>query len=161
MLDYPTYSFGVVLFSVLVFSGVGSLISARMGRYRRWALLAVGVLGLTYAVGTSPLVQLVLGLPLAARIPIAVLTIAPLALLMGVPFPIGILALEERQPAMIPWAWGANGYASVVGSVVAALIALNWGFSWVMLAAGAGYLVAWTVFYPTLRVVNPAPEEQT
>ena len=161
LLDHATYSFGVVLFAVLVFSGIGSLLTRRLGRYRRWALPALGLLAFTYAVGIGHPVELVLGLPLAARIPVAVLILAPLALLMGVPFPSGILALQASRPALIPWAWGANGYASVVGAVVAALMALSWGFSWVMLAAGAAYLVAWAVFYPTLRAATPEAGEQT
>ena len=154
LLDHATYSFGVVLFAVLVFSGIGSLLAPRLGRYRTWAVPALGLLALIYAVGIGPPVDLMLGLPMAARIPVAVLVLAPLALLMGVPFPSGILALQASRPALVPWAWGANGYASVVGSVVAALMALNWGFSWVMLAAGAGYLVAWAVFHPTLQAAT-------
>ena len=105
-----------------------------------------------------------LGLPLAARIAISVLALAPLAVLMGVPFPSGIAALEARQPALIPWAWGANGYASVVGSTLAALVALSWGFSSVMMAAAAVYLVAWAAF--TRSLSSPAiqiqsPQDQT
>ena len=80
---------------------------------------------------------------------------------MGVPFPSGILALRRLRPSLVPWAWGANGYASVMGSVLGALIALTWGFSWVMLAAGAVYLVAWAVFYPSLAAATPGAAEQT
>lgn len=159
LLDHPTYSFGVVLFSVLVFSGLGSLLSPRMGRRRPWAILALGILTIVYAIGPVPPMSLVLGLPLAARMVIAILTIAPLALLMGVPFPSGIVALEARRSGLIPWAWGTNGYASVIGSVLAALIALSWGFSLVMLLAGAGYLLAWAVFYLALNA--PPAEART
>jgi len=151
LLDQPTYSFGVVLFSVLVFSGVGSLFAPKLGRYRRWAVPALAVLALVYAVATLPLMHLVLGLPLVARMLIVILAIAPLALLMGVPFPTGIAALEERRSALVPWAWGANGYASVVGATLASLVALSWGFSIVMVAAGAVYLVAWGAFSLALR----------
>ena len=146
LLDHPTYSFGVVLFAVLVFSGVGSLVAGRLGRYRGWAILALAAAALLYALGTVPLVHLVLGLPLPARIVIAIASIAPLALLMGIPFPSGVGVLEGRRPGLVPWAWGANGYASVVGSGLAALMALTWGFSAVMLAAAAVYLVAWAVY---------------
>ena len=161
LLDHPTYSFGVVLFAVLVFSGVGSLLSPRLGRYRRWAILVLAVLALAYALGASLLVQVVLGLPLAVRITLAVASVAPLALLMGVPFPSGIAALQRSRPALVPWAWGANGYASVVGSVAGALVALTWGFTLVMLAAGAMYLVAWAVFYRPLGTSSLGPAEQT
>ena len=153
LLDHPTYSFGVVLFAVLVFSGVGSLLSPKLVRYRGWALLALPLVAGLYALGITPLVQALLELPLEARVATAVLSIAPLALLMGLPFPSGIALLEERQPALIPWAWGINGCASVVGSVLAALMALSWGFSAVMLAAAAVYLVAWLAFAVSFRAV--------
>ena len=160
LLAHPTYSFGVVLFAVLVFSGVGSLLSPRLGRHRVWAILALAVMAVVYALGTGPLLEAVLGLPLAARIPVATLAVAPLALLMGVPFPSGVVALERRRPELIPWAWGANGYASVVGSVLAVLMALSWGFSRVMLGAAVCYLVAWAVFYLALRPAPTAAGEQ-
>ena len=161
LLDHPTYSFGVVLFAVLAFSGVGSIFSRRLWKYRGWAILALSLMALLYALGITPVVQLFLGLPLAARIPIAVLTIAPLGLLMGLPFPSGVAALEERRPELIPWAWRVNGYASVVGSIVAALMALSWGFSAVMLAAAAVYLVAWGAFSLSFRAVTPGQRGQT
>jgi SAM-dependent methyltransferase len=151
LLDQPTYSFGVVLFAVLVFSGVGSLCSPRLGRHRSWAILLLAILALVYALGADWLLHLVLGLPIAGRVVVAILAIAPLAFLMGIPFPSGIALLEARQPALIPWAWGANGYASVVGSTAAALIALTWGFSWVMLVSGGIYMVAWLAFLLALN----------
>lgn len=146
LLDHPTYSFAVVLFAVLVFSGLGSLLSERLGRHRGRAILALAVLAVVYAAGTPPLATLVLGLPLAVRVPLAVAVIAPLGLLMGMPFPAGIGALQARRPGLIPWAWGVNGYASVVGAVLAALMALSWGFFWVMVAAGGAYLAAWALY---------------
>ena len=161
LLAHPVYSFGVVLFAILVFSGLGSILSPRLGANRRWAILALAALAVIYAVISGPLVEAVLGLPLAVRMVLAVVMIAPLALLMGVPFPSGILALERRQPRLIPWAWGANGYASVLASGLAALMALSWGFSWVLVASGAGYLIAWAVFQFSLDRATTGPAEQT
>ncbi|MBM3956460.1 MAG: hypothetical protein FJ313_00225 [Gemmatimonadetes bacterium] len=146
LLDHPTYSFAVVLFAVLVFSGAGSLLSERLGGRPDRAILALGVLAVAYAVGAAPFARLILGFPLAARVSLAVLVIAPLGVLMGVPFPTGIGALRERRAGLIPWAWGVNGYASVVGSVLAALMALSWGFAWVLGAAGAVYVAAWALY---------------
>ena len=157
LLAHPTYSFGLVLFAVLLFSGIGSILSPRLGKHRPWAVLALALLTVAYALGTGPAVDLMLALPLPARIALSVLTIAPLALLMGVPFPTGIAAIRRRRPGLVPWAWGANGYASVVGSVLATLMALSWGFTWVMLAAGIGYLVAWAALYPTFSEEAPEP----
>jgi hypothetical protein len=157
LLDHPTYSFGVVLFAILVFSGAGSLAAGRLGRYRGWAILALVATALVYALGTAPLMQLLLGLPLPARIIITIGSIAPLALLMGIPFPSGVEVLKVRRPSLVPWAWGTNGYASVVGSGLAALLALSWGFSTVMLAAAAAYLVAWVVYALALNTGATIP----
>jgi len=154
LLDHPTYSFGVVLFAVLVFSGAGSLCSPRLGRFRSWAILALAILASVYALGTDWILHAVLGLPMAGRVLVSILTIAPLAFLMGVPFPSGIALLRDHQPALIPWAWGTNGYASVVGAMAAALIALTWGFSKVMLASAGVYLLAWAALMIAMNLAQ-------
>ena len=64
------------------------------------------------------------------------ISLAPLGVLMGMPFPKGIAWLERTSPDLIPWAWGVNGAVSVVASVLAALVALSAGFT-VVLVAGA------------------------
>ena len=151
LLDYPIYSFGIVLFAILVFSGIGSILSNRLGRIRNWAPLMLAVLAVVYGLGVVPPMSFVLGLPLAARVVVAVVSLAPLGLLMGVPFPAGIRAVEATRPDLVPWLWGVNGYASVTGSIVAALIALESGYSAVMLAAAAAYAVAWLLLRLGMR----------
>ena len=64
---------------------------------------------------------------------ISVVVVAPLALLMGMPFPSGLRRLHD--PAAIPWAWGINGTASVLSSMVATLVAVHFGFTTVVAAA--------------------------
>jgi hypothetical protein len=83
-----------------------------------------------------------LGWPLAARLAATVAVLAPLGFLMGVPFPRGIALVEQRSPGLIPWAWGVNGCASVVASVLAAMLALSAGFSWVLVAGAGCYALA-------------------
>jgi hypothetical protein len=61
---------------------------------------------------------------------------------MGVPFPLGIRAIAATGGKHIPWAWAANGCASVVGSVCAVLGAMIWNFSTMLLIAGAIYVLA-------------------
>jgi hypothetical protein len=82
------------------------------------------------------LLRLTLALPLGYRFSIAVLALAPLGFLMGVPFPKGIRLLSQGAPGLIPWAWAVNGCTSVLSSILAALGALSWGFS-VVLSGGA------------------------
>ncbi|MDP6666753.1 MAG: hypothetical protein QF357_05070 [Dehalococcoidia bacterium] len=151
LLDYPTYSFGIVLFAVLVFSGLGSILSGRLGRLRNWSPLVLAFLAVVYGLGFLPPMDLVLGLPLAARVVVAVVSIAPIGLLMGIPFPAGIRAVEVAGHGLVPWLWGVNGYASVMGSILAALIALEGGYSAVMLAAAAAYAIAWALLRLGIR----------
>jgi hypothetical protein len=63
----------------------------------------------------------------------------PLAVLMGIPFPLGLAWLEERAPGLIPWAWAVNGCASVISSVLAAILALSFGFTLVLSLGAAAY----------------------
>ena len=161
VLDHPTYSFGLVLFTLLVFSGVGSLLSPRLGRLRPWTAPALGCAAIAYALGVGAAVEAILQFPFAVRVFLAALLVAPLGVLMGMPFPVGVEALRRTRPDLIPWAWGANGYASVVGSIMATLLALSWGFSWVIAAGGVAYFVAAAAYGPALRAVTPSAAERT
>jgi hypothetical protein len=83
---------------------------------------------------------------MTARIAISALLIAPLAFCMGMPFPLGLAQVAARAPALIPWAWGINGCASVLSAVSATLLAMQFGFSVVVLAALLLYLLAARLF---------------
>ncbi|MGI9305338.1 MAG: SAM-dependent methyltransferase, partial [Gammaproteobacteria bacterium] len=81
-------------------------------------------------------------LGLYARFAAAITLIAPLAFLMGMPFPLGLSRLAARAPTHIPWAWALNGCASVVSAVLATLLAVHFGFSFVVMAAIGLYVLA-------------------
>ncbi len=66
----------------------------------------------------------------------------PLGFLMGIMFPKGIALLEEHEPGLIPWAWAINGTVSVVSTAGAAVLALTFGFSAVLLGGAAAYALA-------------------
>ncbi|MBC7227194.1 MAG: hypothetical protein H5T61_08180 [Thermoflexales bacterium] len=140
-LGHPAYAMAGVLGALLVFSGLGSLLSARVSPGRALG----GVVGVVvlYGLGTSLLSGPLLGLPFGARAAVTALGLAPLGVVMGMPFPRLLEALQERDPALVPWAWGVNGALSVVASVLAALMALSWGFRTVLMAGAAAYLGAW------------------
>ena len=70
-----------------------------------------------------------------ARMAIAVVTLVPLGVALGLPMPTGLRMLGAKAPQMIPWAWGINGALSVVGATLAIFIAMNWGFNTTLLAA--------------------------
>ena len=141
-LDQPTYAFATVLFGVLVWSGVGSLASDRLQVPMGVAVSAVAALSVLYAFGLPLLFDATLGLPLVGRLALSVALLAPLGTAMGVPFPRAIRMLGQQAPTLVPWAWAVNGSASVVSAILATVLALSFGFTWVILGGAAAYITA-------------------
>jgi hypothetical protein len=136
-LGHPAYALTAVLFAILLFSGVGSALARHVPL--RWALAALVGLALLYPPALRTLFSLTLGLPLWGRLWVAVGALAPLGTLMGMPFPLGLKRLRNRTPFYVPWAWGVNGAASVIASVLAALLTLSFGFRVVLVVGAACY----------------------
>ena len=76
------------------------------------------------------------------KVAISIALIAPLAFFMGMPFPLGLRQLAQEAPSFIPWAWGINGFASVVSAVLATLLAIEFGFTAVLALALVVYALA-------------------
>ncbi len=165
-LGHPTFSLVVILFSLLISSGIGSFLCRNIPPERlnqavgRNILLLAGALALSLLL--VPLITGAgVGLPLALRMIITVLIIAPLGLIMGTLLPMGVQGAGDRFGAIVPWAWGLNGATSVFGSVLALAIAMNVGFK-VTLVIGIGcYLIGWVAVRKLLgpnadAVVAPA-----
>jgi hypothetical protein len=86
-----------------------------------------------------------LGFPHLARCALALVLIGPAAFLMGMPMPSGLRLLAARNTELVPWAWGVNGVASVAGSILAIVLAMEFGFTAVLLiAAGLYACAAWS-----------------
>jgi len=138
-LAHPLYAVAVVLCSFLVFAAMGSWLAGRWQEKTtsRWhvpiAVMLMGVLSLLYLVILPDLFQAFIHFSDLAKIVISLVLIAPLALCMGVPFPTGIMRLANSAQEAIPWAWAINGCASVVGAVLATLLAIHLGFAMVIL----------------------------
>jgi spermidine synthase len=147
-LGHPTYALTVVIFLLMLSSGAGSLVSRNwLARTKRvWIplLLVVGVIALNVLFLPGRLAALV-GLPFGVRLLISGALLIPLGFLMGMPFPTGLRALSESSRSSdgaIEWAWAMNAAASVLGSVLAMIIAIQFGLT-VTLATGAvAYLAA-------------------
>ncbi|MFH1487219.1 MAG: hypothetical protein ABIH46_14195, partial [Chloroflexota bacterium] len=150
-LGQPTYSFALVLSTVLVCSGLGSLVSRQWTTHALPTLGLLSVFALLYPLMLPVAFDAWLGHPLHLRLLASVGMIAPLSFLMGIPFPLGIRLLGESSPSLIPWAWAINGCASVMSSIIAAMVALSLGFAWVLMLAGLSYGVGLAVIYPLLR----------
>jgi hypothetical protein len=148
-LGYPTYSITVTLMSLLVFLGVGAFLSSRLQPQAQRALprLAVLIAALTafYLFGLPHLTDAALGLPLAARVPIAFVVLAPLGVCLGLFMPLGLGAvadLSTHPKEYVAWGWAVNGFASVIGSVLATILAMTYGFHVVLVVALVIYLIA-------------------
>lgn len=76
--------------------------------------------------------------------------IAPLAFFMGMPMPLALCSLAKHADYLIPWAWGINGCASVISSVLAVLLAMQFGFSMVILLA--------VMLYASVIFMFPEPQ---
>lgn len=164
-LGYPTYALTVTLMSILVFTGVGALLSQRLGSPRRAVpllLLAITVLTVFYVLGLTPVTDALLGLPMVARVPIAFGLLAPLGLCLGMFMPLGVRAVSAMSDAprqYVAWGWAVNGFSSVVGAVLATLLSMIYGFHVVL---GLG-LVAYLIALVAWRILSrrTAPETVT
>lgn len=163
-LGHPVYALAVILFSLLLFSGLGSGLSGRFAatdlhRPLRRVLVALVALVVVYIALLPAVFYNLVQLPLPARIAIAVVLMAPLAVMMGMPMPTGIRILSASTPEMIPWAWGVNGATSVMGSVAALVIAVLAGFNQALLIGASLYLLAIVFIGRGRPVAAVAPEE--
>jgi hypothetical protein len=145
LLGYPTYSLSVTVFSLLLFAALGAALCRRgWGRPGRFLplLLAATLSFVALEILALPWVreQLLAG-PLAARIAVTFLLQLPLGLCLGMYFPTGIELLRRHAPALVPWAWGVNGVASVASTVLAVILGMAIGFSGVVIVASAVYAV--------------------
>lgn len=161
LLGHPVYSLSVVLFALLVFAGCGSLITSRMqpsraGSYLKVVmLLLIAVLGL-YNFFIPAFVSRFIALSTGGRIALAVASLLPVGLLLGMPLPLGMRVLASRAPKLIPWVWGINGACSVVASLFALALAMTVGFTWTMAVGIAAYLLALTLaLMPSFRSIPP------
>lgn len=141
----PTYSVTVVLFSILTAAGCGSFLSGKLHKHllQKLALVIGGIVVVCWLEMTfSPLVfNIFLGNSMLVRILVSIGLLVPLGLLMGMPFPLGITLTNRVSKRLIPWVWGINGYATVIGSVLCVILALSFGFKAAIFIACAIYLI--------------------
>ena len=140
-LGHPLYAIAVVLSAFLIFAGLGSGFSSRLAqRFESKKSIKIAVVGIILIALLDlfilpVLFHWLLPLPEVLRILITILLIAPLAFLMGMPFPLGLSLVGGENPDWIPWAWGINGCASVLSALLATLLAVHFGFVVVVLMA--------------------------
>ncbi len=145
-LGHPTYALTVVIFSLLVSSGIGSYASGKVigSSAARWRAVLGGIallIGLL-AVDVTVLLPKAITLPIAWKVVVSVALIFPAGFLMGMPFPTGLARLEKWHRASVRWAWSLNAASSVLGSVAALVLAIYWGLVQTLLIGGVLYLAA-------------------
>jgi spermidine synthase len=140
-LGQPIYTYAVILAGLLIFSGVGSWIAGRMNQTHalsRSVVVALVVVVIT-ALITPPIFQFFLGYALGIRIAISLLLVAPLGLALGMPFPLGLRLASAQTTSIGAWAWGVNGFFTVIGTVLALILGMIFGFRIVLLLSALCY----------------------
>jgi len=151
----PAYSLALTLFALLVFSGLGSRLSERLATSS--VTVTARMMALLLGVQVLEIVFLDFGVPALLVLPqlgrrvIGVLAIAPLGLLLGVPFPTLLAKAGKASTALVPWAWGVNACATVIGSVLATMLSLEFGFNLTWLLAMGMYFALFLLVAIRLR----------
>jgi hypothetical protein len=162
-LGHPVYALTVVVFLLLLSGGAGSMVSRRWlaETHRLWLPLLLIAAALLLYVGILPgLLNRLVGLPFAAKLLVSAGLLIPLGFAMGMPFPTGLRALAQPPASKLPdplpserggnlvagnlveWAWAMNAASSVLGSVVAIIIAIQFGLNATLASGAAAYLLA-------------------
>jgi MFS family permease len=158
-LGHPTYGLSVVLFALLLSSGIGSAltqgVTTRMAPAagRRRLIVLVAVLALFGAI-TPAVTRAIEPMTTAVRIAVAVALLFPAGLFMGMAFPLGMTLAADRARSLTAWFWGLNGAASVLASVLSVCIALTWSISAAFWTGWLCYLVALIAFIRAGRTAS-------
>lgn len=158
LIGFPVYTYSLVIFTLLFAAGLGSLYSRKLKitAKNRWTWPFVGILvtGSLFCVSHPYIFNHLLAFSMILRMSVAALLILPLGFFLGMPFPLGILALERQPRGAIPWAWGLNGLFTVVGGFMSVVLAIFIGFRNTVLVALLLYVLS---FWAFSRIRQAAP----
>ena len=147
ILHHPLYAITVVLSTFLISAGTGSYFSTTLScRTDKSAFMlpiaAIALLSIGYSLGFESIAGFLLTTGNLGRYLFSIILIAPLGFCMGMPFPMALANISQTAPALIPWAWGINGCASVISSILATLFAMQFGFTVLIFLAVVLYGIA-------------------
>ena len=160
LLHHPIYAISVTLTAFLVFAGLGSNWATQFSKNRtrqrliKFTVSGIVILCLLYLITLKILFTMLVAAPVGGKIFVTILLIAPLAFLMGIPFPLALSNLADYAEQFIPWAWGINGCASVISAVLATLLAIHFGFTVVIILAMLLYILIILVFPAPIVISN-------
>jgi spermidine synthase len=150
LIGSPLYTSSIVIFMLLFSAGIGSFATSRLSitPANRWQLPFLGILAtVLLLLLIYPFVfTLFLASSLFIRILVACLLIFPLGFFLGMPFPLGILTLENLPRGAVAWAWGMNGLFTVIGALAGVFLSITWGFQVTLLIASLQYVVSLLAF---------------
>ena len=162
LIGSPLYTSSIVIFMLLFSAGIGSFAASKLNiaPANRWQLPFLGVLAaVLLLLLIYPFVfDFFLASPLFLRILVACVLIFPLGFFLGMPFPLGILTLENLPRGAVAWAWGMNGLFTVIGGLAGVVLSITWGFQITLLIAAFQYLLAFLVF-TKIRAVSPSQDQ--
>ena len=150
LIGYPLYAYTTVLFTFLFGAGVGSNFSERLKlieKGRTWLpYVGIAITTILLVVYQQVLFDLFLQFDIAVRILISIMMIFPLAFFLGMPFPLGVLAIQHKPAGTVAWAWAFNGLFTVAGGIFAAIFSVYFGFQITMLVALSAYIIAYFMY---------------
>jgi hypothetical protein len=146
-LGHPTYSVLVVLFSILTFSGIGSYCTGKFSKASlqkniRITLIIIAGIILLYNFSLHSLFNAFLGYDIKVRIAISIFLLGGLSFFMGMPFPVGIRIVGEKNKELIPFCWSLNGVFSVLAAIISVIFSMNFGFIDTICFAAVLYLTS-------------------
>ncbi len=151
-LENPAYAFATVLTSLLISSGIGSLLSQRVSALKSHAIpVLISLLIIFYSVILSAVTDSFSTYAINIKIVLVFFTLLPLGLLMGIPFPTGLRILSEKNKSLISWAWAINGCFSVLAPILTIMLAMVVGFKIVLWLGALTYILAFITLQRFLK----------
>ena len=145
-LGHPSYATTVVLSALLVGAGLGATLSPRLVPFARHTVgVALPIVILILNLGMGVVFEATLGWSLGWRVAMAIALVVPVGVLMGAPFPLGMMlaGTSERDPSSLrAWYWAMNGMASVLATVLSLVAAMTIGFTATVALGAAAYVLA-------------------
>lgn len=143
LLGHPTYTFAIILFSMILCTGIGSFLSDRLSIGGRvvWLPIAIGIGVALLGAALDPATRAAAGAHLAGRTAVVLAFTAPLSLLLGCCFPVGMRLVGRLSAPATAWMWGVNGACGVMASIVAIAVSMWLGIGVNLAIAAACYLL--------------------
>src|SRR5919202_441641 len=155
LLGNPTMTFAILLFTLLLSSGSGSLLSSRIARNNMknlvFVIAGIAALGISYVLFLPSIIYSTIAQPFELKATVSIAVLAPIGFLMGMPFPTGIRLLKAHLPEYVPWMWAINGAFSVLGAVLAIALGIMYGLSYSLILGISIYLIALAISFASKK----------